>query len=154
MKLLIIFGLVLFGIFFTSVSDDLVYGQFSNQNTLKVSFENNLHIKDFFKIKFKKDIKNLSFESVNHINFPLIKIKKKINQYPSSSIIYNAANEVLVDLFLQKKVPFLSISKTILKIHKDSNYIKYAIKKPKNIKEILKIDNWARRLIKKKNLTQ
>jgi len=113
-------------------------------------FENNLHIKDFVKIKFKENIKNLSFESVNDINFPLIKIKKKINQYPSSSIIYNAANEVLVDLFLRKKVPFLSISKTILKIHKDSNYLKYAIKRPKNIKEILKIDNWARKLIKKK----
>jgi hypothetical protein len=42
MKLLIIFGLVLFGIFFIGISDDLVYGQFSNQNTLKVSFENNL----------------------------------------------------------------------------------------------------------------
>jgi hypothetical protein len=42
MKLLIIFGLVLFGIFFAGVSGDLVYGQFSNTNTLKVSFENNL----------------------------------------------------------------------------------------------------------------
>jgi len=42
MKLLIIFGLVLFGIFFTSMSNDLAYGQFSNTNTLKVSFENNL----------------------------------------------------------------------------------------------------------------
>jgi len=42
MKLLVIFGLVLFGIFFTSMSDDLAYGQFSNTNALKVSFENNL----------------------------------------------------------------------------------------------------------------
>jgi hypothetical protein len=42
MKLLIIFGLVLFGIFFTSVYNDLAYGQFSNTSTLKVSFENNL----------------------------------------------------------------------------------------------------------------
>ena len=42
MKLLVIFGLVLFGIFFTSMHDNLAYGQFSNTNTLKVSFENNL----------------------------------------------------------------------------------------------------------------
>jgi len=42
MKLLMIFGLVLFGIFFASMSNDLTYGQFSNTNTLKVSFENNL----------------------------------------------------------------------------------------------------------------
>ena len=32
MKLLIIFGLALFGILFIGMSDDLVYGQFSNTN--------------------------------------------------------------------------------------------------------------------------
>jgi hypothetical protein len=42
MKLLAILGLILFGIFFTSMYDDLAYGQFSNTNTLKVSFENNI----------------------------------------------------------------------------------------------------------------
>ena len=42
-----------------------------------------------------------------------------------------------------------------MKIHKDRNYRKYAIKKPKNINEIIKIDEWVRiTLIKKllKNL--
>ena len=110
-------------------------------------FEGNFQIKDFFNPKKKIHFKKLSFENVNAINFPLIKIKKKINEYSSSSIIYNAANEILVDLFLQKKVPFLGISKTILKIHKDGNYLKYAIKKPKNILEITKIDNWVRKSI-------
>ena len=33
---------MLFGILFIGVSDDLAYGQFSNTNSLKVSFENNL----------------------------------------------------------------------------------------------------------------
>ena len=28
----------------------------------------------------------------------------------------------------------------------DRNYKKYAIRKPKNIKQILEIDNWARKL--------
>jgi hypothetical protein len=42
MKLLIIFGFTLFGIFFIGINDDLAFGQFTNQNTLKVSFENNL----------------------------------------------------------------------------------------------------------------
>ena len=41
MKLLIISGLVL-TIIFASLTSDFAYGQFSNQNTLKVSFENNL----------------------------------------------------------------------------------------------------------------
>ena len=52
------------------------------------------------------------------------------NKFPSSSIIING-NEILVDQFLKKKIPFLSISKIIMTILKDSNYKKYAIKELK-----------------------
>ena len=115
-------------------------------------FEKNFNIDKIFKIKRKKfkKIENLSFENVNIKTFPVIMLKTKINQFPSSAIIFNAANEILVDLFLQKKMPFLSISKTIMRIQSDSNYKKYAIKKPKNIKEIIKIDEWARKTIIRK----
>ena len=111
-------------------------------------FEDNLNIKDFYTPKeknFKNQIKNLSFEKVNEKIFPIIKIKKKVNEYPSSPIIVNAANEILVDQFLQKKIPFLSIFKVIMVILKDRNYMKYAIKKPKNVEQIIQIDLWARK---------
>ena len=39
-----------------------------------------------------------------------------------------------------------------MKIYKDRNYKKYAIKKPKNINEIIKIDEWARTTLIKKLL--
>jgi len=42
MKFLIIFGLVLSGFVFAILFDDLAFAQFSNQNTIKVSFENNI----------------------------------------------------------------------------------------------------------------
>jgi len=42
MKFLIIFGLVLSGFVFVEIDDDLAFAQFSNQNTIKVSFENNI----------------------------------------------------------------------------------------------------------------
>ena len=54
------------------------------------------------------------------------------NKFPSSSIIINACNEILVDQFLKKKIPFLRINRTIKTILNDRNYKKYAIKKPKN----------------------
>ena len=41
MKFLILVGLVLFGFVFTIINDDLAFAQ-SNQNTIKVSFENNV----------------------------------------------------------------------------------------------------------------
>jgi 1-deoxy-D-xylulose 5-phosphate reductoisomerase len=51
---------------------------------------------------------------------------------------------------LKKKVSFLSISKTILGILKDSNYKKYAILEPININQIINIDKWARETTLKK----
>ena len=87
-------------------------------------------------------------ESLIYRNF--IKLKKRINEYPSTPIIINACNEILVDQFLQKKIPFLSISKSIQTILNDRNYKKYAIRKPKNIKQIINIFNWTKSTIMKK----
>ena len=113
-------------------------------------FDGKLNIKEFYKTDKKNDkLENLVFKKVDKKIFPVIILKNRLNEYPSTSIIINAANEILVELFLNKKIPFLSISKTILKILNDRNYKKYAIRKPKNIHEITKIDKWARENIKK-----
>ena len=108
----------------------------------------NFNINEFLKIKNSKEkyIENLTFEKVNKNIFPIIKLKKRINEYPSTSIIINASNEILVDQFLRKKIPFLSINKIIMSILDDRNYKKYAIRSPNNINEIYKIDNWARKM--------
>ena len=110
-------------------------------------FDEKLDIKNFQKYKNKKDeIKNLnlSFKKVDSKIFPIINLKKRINEYPSTSIIINAANEVLVDQFLKKKLPFLAINKIIFSILRDKNYKKYAIRNTKNINQIYSIDKWAR----------
>ena len=116
-------------------------------------FDDNIEIKDFLKVKKKSQISianNLTFRKVDSKIFPIIKIKDRINEFYSTSIIINAVNEILVDQFLQKKIPFLAISKLITTILNDRNYKKYAIKRPKNIKEIYIIDRWARNKIMKK----
>ena len=76
--------------------------------------------------------------------FPIVKLKNRINEYPSTPIILNAVNEVLVDHFLREKIPYLSINKIIMNILNDKNYKKYAIKKPININQINLIDSWTR----------
>ena len=58
--------------------------------------------------------------------------------------IINAANEVLVDLFLKEKIGFLDIVKTINMILKGKDFKKYAKRKPSSIKDIKIADNWAR----------
>ena len=111
-------------------------------------FDSKINIKDFLNLKprnnFKNKIDNLSFQNVDPKIFPIIKLKKRLNEYPSTPIIINAANEILVDQFLQKNIPFLKIYKTIMTILNDRNYRKYAIRKPKNINQILTINNWAK----------
>ena len=67
-----------------------------------------------------------------------------LNSDYSTPIIINASNEILVSLFLKGKIGFLDIVKTINKIFKDKDFKKYAKKKPKSVKDIKVIDNWAR----------
>jgi len=71
-------------------------------------------------------------------------IKKCLNSGFSTPIIVNACNEELVNLFLKNKIGFLDIVKTINLIFKDKDFKKHAKKKPKSIKDIKTIDNWAR----------
>ncbi len=117
-------------------------------------FEDKLEIVDFLKPKLnnKKRIffKNLNFINVDKKRFPLIKLKSRANEYCSTPIIINAVNEILVDQFLKKKIAFHSFYIYLLSVLNDRNYKKYAIKEPRNIKQILLIDQWSRNTIYKK----
>tara|TARA_Y100000590_G_scaffold453490_1_gene598632 strand:+ start:624 stop:1790 length:1167 start_codon:yes stop_codon:yes gene_type:complete len=90
-------------------------------------------------------LNKLTFHEVNAKNFPSIKlINKCFSSGFSTPIIVNASNEVLVDLFLEKKIAFLDIVKTINKIFNDKEFKKYARRKATSLKDIKIIDNWAR----------
>ena len=92
-----------------------------------------------------KILSKLSFQNVNTKRFPSIKlINKCLNLGFLAPTIVNASNEVLVSLFLTKKIGFLKIVKTINKIFRDKDFKKHAKRKPKSIKDIQITDNWAR----------
>jgi 1-deoxy-D-xylulose-5-phosphate reductoisomerase len=88
--------------------------------------------------------------SVDKKRFPIINLLKRINEYPSTPIIINAANEILVDQYLKKKISFISFYKYILSVLNDRNYKKYAVRIPKNISQIFLIDHWSRNITYKK----
>ena len=92
-----------------------------------------------------KILNNMKFLEVDKKKFPSVKlIDKCLDLGPSSSIIVNASNEVLVGLFLEGKIDYLDIVGTINKIFKDKEFNKYARRKANSIKGIKIIDNWAR----------
>lgn len=108
-------------------------------------FNTELNKIDFFKTNNSKlEFKKLEFIDINKKNFPPINFLPILNKYISLPIILNASNEILVDLFLSKKIGFNSIIKHLYLILRDKNFKKYAIKKTYSIHDIIKIDNWAR----------
>ena len=90
-------------------------------------------------------LNNLNFQNVNLKRFPSLKLfNKYLNLDNLTSTIVNASNEVLVNLFLSKKIGFLDIVETLMKILKDKDCKKYAIRKPKTVDDILEADSFAR----------
>ena len=81
-------------------------------------FDDNLDINEFLNLKKEKEFKDLNFKKIN-TDISIAKIKNRLNEYPSTSVIINASNEILVDQFLSKNLPFLAINKIILAILKD-----------------------------------
>ena len=74
-------------------------------------FNNKIKINDFLKLNDKKKYL-LSFREVDKNIFPIIRIKKELMS-TIYTIILNVSNEILVDQFLNKKIPFSSISKSL-----------------------------------------
>jgi len=92
-----------------------------------------------------KILSKMNFQNVNTKNFPSIKLIPKCLKFGLlTPTIVNASNEVLVNLFLAKKIGFLDIVKTINKIFKDKDFKRYAKRNPSSLKEIKMTDNWAR----------
>ena len=66
-------------------------------------FENNLNINEVHKVSRKSIIRNLTFSVPDKNRFSILKIKDKITEYPSTPIIINSANEILVRSFSKIK---------------------------------------------------
>ena len=62
-------------------------------------FDGNFEIDKFYKKKKSFGWENLNFKKVDKKIFAAVKLKKKLSLYPSSPIIVNASNEILVDQF-------------------------------------------------------
>ena len=117
-------------------------------------FGKDVDINDYLKPK-KNNKNSISFQNLNFLKvekkrFPIIKLKNRINEYISTPIIINAANEILVDQYLKEKISFNTFYKYLTQVLNDRNYKKYAIKEPKNIDQIFQVDKWSRSTVYKK----
>ena len=66
------------------------------------------------------------------------------NNHSLFETIIVAANDQLVEMFLNNKIHFLDISRILLRTLKNKEFLKYKQIKPKNIAEILKLNKYVR----------
>ncbi len=110
-------------------------------------YDNKVNIENFFKNKknYFLNLKYLKFEKVDKKRFPIVTLLKDKICQNSGPIILNASNEILVDRFIKKKIPYSAIYQSLRRIFKDRDFVKYAVKKTPSLDEIYKIDEWARK---------
>ena len=82
---------------------------------------------------------------MNKKRFPSINLIHEINRRKSSSIVINAANEIFVDEFLKNNIKFNDIVHYLKLVLRQKDYIKTSNLPADSVKNIYKIDNWARK---------
>jgi 1-deoxy-D-xylulose-5-phosphate reductoisomerase len=117
----------------------------------------NFNYRKLFKQKNKttSKIQSLDFFSVDKKKFPSVNLIPEMNSRNSSAIIINAANEIFVDEFLKNNIHFNDIISYLKLVLRDKSYIKTSNLPADSIKNIYRIDKWARLIahntIKKRN---
>jgi 1-deoxy-D-xylulose-5-phosphate reductoisomerase len=111
-------------------------------------FDGNFNYYKYFKNTYKNNMinQNLEFLPVDQNKFTTLSLISKMNRSKSSPIIINAANEIFVDEFLKNSIKFSDIFMYLNLVLKDKNYIKTSNMSCNSIKNIYKIDVWAREL--------
>ena len=84
---------------------------------------------------------SLEFREITTDRYPIWEIKKELLQNPMLGVVVNAANEVAIEKFIDKKIGFMDISKTIVRAFNEFRDI------PKNIEDVFEIDKEVRKAL-------
>ena len=90
-------------------------------------------------------IKNLNFIEVDKKKFPIVDLIPKINSEKSSLIVFNAANEIFVDQFLNNNIDFTDITRYLKLLVNSKKYIILSKMNNGNLDKIKKIDFLSRK---------
>jgi len=119
-----------------------------HDTNMTIPIFNSLYQTNKKKIKSKKldfsIINNLNFENIDLKRFPVVKI---LNVLPNNDSLFETiivtANDNLVKMFLDNKIQFLDISKTMLRILKNKEFSRFKRIIPNNIDEITKLSAYV-----------
>ena len=109
-------------------------------NSLYENFEKKIKSNeiDLFKLN------NLNFKKVDKKRFPALRILDNLQENHSLfETIIVTSNDKLVNMFLDKKIKFTDISKAMLKIIKNKEFLKYKKIMPKSIDQITQLSHYV-----------
>ncbi len=121
----------------------------AHDTTMKIPIFNTLYFNTSKTIKtndLNLDIlNNLNFTKINPKRYPMIKL---FNLLTDNHTLYDtvvvSVNDILVELFLQKKIKFTEINLNLFKIIKEKEFLKYKKIFPQNLNDILNLNKYVR----------
>ena len=104
-------------------------------------YNNNSLYNKITKLDLKK-MNNLKLSKIDLKRFPVLRLLKKLpKKHSLFETVVVTINDFLVEKFLKKKIRFLDISKSLLKLSNLKNYSKYKYIYPKNVNDILLLNH-------------
>ena len=121
----------------------------AHDTTMKIPIFNSLYLNDNKKLNSNKiDINylnNLDLKIIELTRFPMVKL---LNFLPTKQSLFEtvivSANDTLVEMFLKNKIKFIDIQKKLFKIINNKKFLKLKKKYPRNIRDIVKLNNYVR----------
>ena len=81
---------------------------------------------------------SLEFREITTDRYPIWAIKESLIQNPALGVVINAANEAAIEMFVNKEIGFMDISKVIIKAYDKFDKV------PRNIDDVFAIDKEVR----------
>ncbi len=121
----------------------------AHDTTMKIPIFNTIYLNSSKYLKTRdvniNSLNNLNFSNINPKRYPMIKL---LNFFPKKLSLFEtiivSANDTYVELFLNKKIKFMDIQKNLFKFIKKKEFVKYKKRQPKNVDEIIKLNNYVR----------
>ncbi len=121
----------------------------AHDTTMKIPIFNTIYLNSSKSFKTMdvniSSLNNLNFSNVNLKRYPIIKL---LNLLPKKLSLFEtiivSANDTFVEMFLNKKIKFIDIQKNLFKLIKKKEFEKYKKREPKNVDEIIKLNNYVR----------
>ena len=85
----------------------------------------------------------LEFREIQTERYPIWEIKEELLQNPMKGVIINAANEAAIELFINKKIGFMDISKIIINAYENFTGV------PHCVDDVFSIDREVREIVRR-----